>query len=621
MRKSIGCLSIPGAFSALITLLLIAAAVALKGGSLFSAGALNAESGEEILGGVSSHHEIGGECKTCHTAPWEAQTMADRCMVCHTEVLTELNSNSGLHGEFLQKQLSPIGFQLRINRNSGLLSVPSQSLSLRCLTCHHEHRGEEAPLVEMALADFPHDELKFSLRSHQYDADTQPFTCADCHEGKYTTPLDTTTCVNCHFSMEPQFTQAHALQFGLDCINCHDGLETLGSNFDHGQFPFQLTGQHAQADCADCHPAVRTLIDFQSTPQNCFSCHQQDDQHIGQLGENCEACHTPAGWDQVKVDHSLFTFKLTGAHVNVACESCHQNNVYKGTPQDCASCHQNNDPHEGRFGTDCASCHTTDAWKPAKFDHNLAAFKLTGSHISVTCESCHQNGVYKGTSQDCYACHAKDDKHNGQFGVNCESCHTTSAWKDAAFDHNLSAFKLTGSHVNTVCTGCHINGVFKGTPQDCYSCHRGKDKHNGLYGTNCAACHTTSAWTGATFNHNLSNFPLTGAHVNQACTRCHVNGQYSGLSSACVSCHDEPAYHAGIFGTNCAGCHGTSNWSATYAGQHPSIADEGGSGVNHGHTSCRTCHTTSFSSATCTACHDGNEGGEGGGDDHEGGDD
>ena len=114
---------------------------------------------------------------------------------------------------------------------------------------------------------------------------------------------------------------------------------------------------------------------------------------------------------------------------------------------------------------------------------------------------------------------------------------------------------------------------------------------------------------------------MTGAHVNQACTRCHVNGQYSGLSSACVSCHAEPAYHAGIFGTNCAGCHGTSNWSATYTGQHPSIADEGGSGVNHGHTSCRTCHTTSFSSATCTACHDGNEGGEGGGDDHEGGDD
>ena len=683
MKKSPGCLSIPGILSALVTLLLIAAAVTLKGGSLFSAGALNAETDGEILGGVASHHEIGGECKACHSAPWEAETMADRCMACHTEILTELDSNSGLHGNYLRIQLSPVGLQFRINTNSGLLNIPAQNAPLHCLDCHHEHRGAQAPLVEMKLADFPHDDLNFSLRTHQYTADAQPFACADCHEGKYTIPFDITSCVNCHFSMDAQFTQMHSLQFGLDCMNCHDGLETLGSDFDHSLFPFQLAGQHAEAACAGCHPSVRTLADFQSTPQDCFSCHQQDDQHSGQLGENCEACHTPAGWDQVKVDHSLFAFKLTGSHVNAACEACHQNNVYKGTPQDCASCHQKNDPHEGRFGTDCASCHSTDAWKPAKFDHNLAAFKLTGSHVTVTCEACHQNGAYRGTPQECSACHNKDDKHNGQFGTSCATCHTTSTWKGAVFDHNLSVFKLTGSHLNTACTSCHVNGGFKGTPQDCYSCHRSKDKHNGQFGTNCAACHTTSTWAGATFdhnlsvfkltgahvsvtctschqnglykgtpqdcyschrskdkhngqfgtncaschststwrgatfNHNLSNFPLTGDHASLACTRCHSNGQYSGISSACVSCHAEPAYHAGSFGTNCASCHNTSNWAATYNGPHPGIADEGGYGVNHGHTSCRTCHTSSFSSATCTACHDGNEGGE----DGDGGDD
>lgn len=613
MRKSIGCLSLPGIFSAFITLVLITAAIFLKGGTLFSAGALNAEPGDEILGGVASHHEIGGECKACHSAPWEAETMADRCMACHTEILTELDANNGLHGNFLRTQLSPVGLQFRINPNSGLLNIPAQNVALHCLDCHHEHRGAQAPLVEMKLADFPHDDLNFSLHTHQYTSGAQPFACADCHEGKYTIPFDTTSCVNCHFSMDAQFTQMHSLQFGVDCMNCHDGLETLGSAFNHSLFPFQLAGHHTESACAGCHPSVRTLVDFQSTPQDCFSCHQQDDQHSGQLGENCEACHTPEGWDQVKVDHSLFAFKLTGAHVNAACEACHQNNVFKGTPQDCASCHQENDPHEGRFGADCASCHSTDAWKPAKFDHNLAAFKLTGGHVVVACESCHQNGAYRGTPQECSACHSKDDKHNGQFGTGCATCHTTSTWQGAVFDHNLSVFKLTGSHVNTACTSCHVNGVFKGTPQDCYSCHSSKDKHNGQFGTNCAACHTTSTWKGATFNHNLSKFPLTGDHSSLACTRCHVNGQYSGVSSACVSCHVEPAYHAGSFGTNCAGCHNTSNWAATYTGPHPGIADEGGYGVNHGHTSCRTCHTSSLSSATCTACHDGNEGGDDGG--------
>ncbi len=746
MRRSLGCLSIPGIISALITLLFIGGAVYLKGGSLFSAGTLNAEPGEEILGGVASHHEIGGECKACHTAPWESESMADRCVVCHTEIRTELDTNSGLHGGFLQTQLSSAGFQFPAATGISLLSMAPQDQPLNCIDCHPEHRGPQAPLVEMQLADFPHDDLNFSLRSHQQKVDDQPFTCADCHNGEYAIPFDTANCVNCHYIMDAEFTQSHALQFSLDCTNCHDGLETIGSAFDHSLFPFQLTGSHTEAACADCHQNVHNLAGFQSAPQDCFSCHQQDDNHQGlfgtncavchtpegwkpakidhnfskfplegkhinvdceqchagqvfvgtpqdcfschkqvdphqrQLGEKCETCHSVAGWDQVNINHSLFTFPLTGAHVNVACASCHQTFTYKDTPQDCKSCHQKDEPHEGRFGADCAACHTTDAWKPAKFDHNLAAFKLTGSHTTVACESCHQNGKYRGTPQDCYSCHRNDDKHNGQYGTSCVTCHNTSSWKDAVFDHNLSAFKLTGAHVIAACTSCHQNGVFKGAPQDCYSCHRGNDKHNGQFGTNCAACHTTSTWKGAafdhnlsafkltgahgsvaceschqsgvfkgtpqdcyschrgkdkhngqfgtscaschststwkgaTFNHNLSGFPLTGDHASLACTRCHSNGQYSGISSACVSCHAEPAYHVGMFGTNCAGCHNTSNWSATYTGPHPGIADEGGYGVNHGHTSCRTCHTSSFSSATCTACHDGNEGGDGGDD-------
>ena len=27
--------------------------------------------GDEMLGGVKSHAEIGGKCDACHTAPWE----------------------------------------------------------------------------------------------------------------------------------------------------------------------------------------------------------------------------------------------------------------------------------------------------------------------------------------------------------------------------------------------------------------------------------------------------------------------------------------------------------------------------------------------------------------------
>jgi len=667
MRRSFGCLSIPAIFSALITLLVIAGIVFAKGGSLFSAGALNAELGEGTLGGVASHAEIGGDCKACHTAPWEAATMADRCVVCHTEISAELNSSSGLHGIFLQTQPSFLGFQIPVTAQINLANA--QGTPLKCLACHPEHRGAHAALVEMDLTDFPHDDLNFSLRSHQQKIDGSRFDCADCHAGEYANPFDVKSCVNCHFSMQADFTQAHALEFGMDCLNCHDGLETLGANFDHSLVPFQLTGHHTQAVCADCHVVVRSLTELKSAPQDCYSCHQaddnhqglfgtncavchtpedwkpakidhdlsrfplegkhvevdcelchvnqvfagtpqscischrQEDQHNGQLGENCAACHSAAGWDQVHVDHSLFAFPLTGAHANVTCETCHQNGTYKGTPQDCNSCHQKDEPHAGRLGTDCATCHSTDAWKPAKFDHNLSVFKLTGSHVNVTCAKCHQNEVFKGTPQDCYSCHRTVDKHNGQFGTNCATCHSTTAWKPARFDHNLSVFKLTGSHVNLTCTNCHQNGVFKGTPQDCYSCHRSDDKHNGQFGTNCATCHSTSTWKGVTFDHNLAAFKLTGSHVNVTCTKCHQNGVFKGTPQDCYSCHRTADKHNGQFGTNCASCHTTSTWKGATFDHNLSAFKLTGSHVN---LTCTKCHQNGVFKGTpqdCYSCH------------------
>ncbi len=259
------------------------------------------------------------------------------------------------------------------------------------------------------------------------------------------------------------------------------------------------------------------------------------------------------------------------------------------------------------LGTNCASCHTTGGWLPAAFDHNLAAFKLTGQHTQVSCASCHVNNVYKGTPSSCNSCHSKDDSHGGQYGTNCASCHTTNAWLPATFDHNLSAFKLTGQHAQVSCASCHVNNVYKGTPTSCNSCHSKDDAHSGQYGANCASCHTTSGWKPANFDH--SGFPLTAGHSGLSCNSCHSSGNYAGLSTACSSCHSEPAYHSGLFSSNCAQCHTTSNWNASYTGSHPSNCD--GSCLNHRGATCRDCHTSNLSSATCTKCHDSNKPGDG----------
>ena len=453
MRSNrLGCLTGTGLIAALLTALLIAGFAYARGGSMYNPGPLSVKSGER-LGGVTSHAQTGGNCNACHTAPWEQTTMADRCAACHTEIAAQMRNVASMHGTLVH-----------------------DNPQLGCRDCHPEHRGKNAKLTELNGAAFPHEAVGFSLNGHKLTAAREPFTCQDCH-AEDISKFDPGTCTDCHRQMDAAFMTAHALAYGTACLDCHDGVDRFGKNFDHNHFPFRIEGKHVGVPCDKCHTSAHTLSDFPATSPACVSCHQKDD------------------------------------------------------------------PHGGRFGVKCADCHNVSGWSPAKFDHNLAAFKLEGQHQQVPCDS------------------------------------------------------------------CHINKVFKGTPTDCYSCHQQQDAHNGQYGKDCSICHDPSSWDHVTFDHNNTKFPLTGAHAALECQRCHSSGQFAGLSTACSSCHADPPFHAGMFGLACATCHTTSNWSAVYKGPHPGIADEGGSGVNHGGGGCRSCHTQTLSTATCTQCHKGNPGG------------
>jgi hypothetical protein len=457
----LGCFTGTGLVTALITTLVIAGYAYARGGALFNPGPLSTHMGE-ILGGVQSHAEIGEDCKACHTTPWEAAVMADRCVTCHTRIADEIRDVASMHGQ-----------------------IAHDNPSLACRHCHPEHRGPNAPLTELGDESFPHEAVGFSLNGHQFTAAREPFACADCHADDITA-FHPDTCDTCHRQQDVGFIIAHNLSFGAACIDCHDGVDRFDENFNHSVFPFQLKGKHAGLSCDQCHSTARAFGDFAVTPQDCYSCHHADE------------------------------------------------------------------PHDGRFGFACVDCHTEDGWSPARFDHDLASFKLVGEHAELACESCHVDRVFQGTPQDCFSCHQQDDEHNGQFGTDCSACHNPTDWDDADFDHNLS------------------------------------------------------------------NFPLTGGHVGVACENCHSSGQFAGLSTSCASCHGEPAYHAGLFSSDCASCHSVNNWSATYRGPHPEISDDddGGRGVNHGGASCQDCHTQTLHSATCLACHDSNDP-----DDDSGGDD
>jgi hypothetical protein len=337
MRQRLGCLSGTGLVATLITALLIAGYVYARGGLLFNPGPLNSQSGR-ILGGVTSHAEIGGNCESCHTAPWESETMADRCLVCHTDIGTELRSVESLHGAIL-----------------------FNSPELSCRHCHSEHRGPEAPLTVIEGSEFPHHAVGFSLEGHQQTSTGESFTCVDCHQDDITN-FTTDTCYNCHRQMDAEFSLTHLLTFDAGCLTCHDGVDRYGDDFDHNQFVFQLTGRHAEASCSGCHQNARTIADLQSTPQDCFSCHNPDEPHGGQFGTDCAACHTTTAWIPAEFN-GPHAFPLNHGG-GATCATCHQAGF---TTYTCYGCHEHEEADVIERHLDkeipnfqnCMECHPT----------------------------------------------------------------------------------------------------------------------------------------------------------------------------------------------------------------------------------------------------------------------
>jgi len=375
-----GCLSEAGIATMIITLVVIAGYVFLNGGLLYNPGPLNARTGEP-LGGVASHSEIGGNCKACHTAPWESARMEDRCQECHQTITIQLKDVSTFHG-----------------------SIIENNPDLTCRHCHPEHRGPDAPLTEMTEASFPHETTGFSLRGHRFTVRNEAFVCFDCH-GPDISRFEAQTCDTCHRQIDSGFMTVHSLYYGTVCLDCHDGVDRLVSEFSHDRFSFKLNGEHAGIECQKCHTGARNLVDFQIVMLDCYSCHAQDDEHEGRFGTDCGTCHNPSDWEDADFDHAMTSFPLTGQHVELACEECHDTDQFVTVSNECASCHDDPVYHAGMFGLDCAACHTTINWfAPYNGPHpGIADEGGRGvNHGGASCRDCHTQTLHTAT---CTACH------------------------------------------------------------------------------------------------------------------------------------------------------------------------------------------------------------------------
>ena len=584
-------------------------------------------------------------CNSCHFDVHQ-QTLGNDCERCHTPLIWTVRNITQIHNQSrfpLRGRHTQLDCNL-CHKSASLLRF--DPMGTECIDCHTTDYFATTNPSHVA-SKFPkdcslcHNDNNWQSATFNHNSTNFPLTgghvgldCIQCHSKGYVgTP---TTCVSCHLANYNASTNPNHItaKFSTDCQTCHNVTTWSPSTFNHNTATtFPLTGAHIGVACVSCHKNGYAAI-----PTTCVSCHQANfnattnPNHItAKFSTDCQSCHNVTAWSPSTFNHNTATtFPLTGAHIGVACVSCHKNG-YAAIPTTCVSCHQANfnattNPNHitAKFSTDCQTCHNVTAWSPSTFNHSTATtFPLTGAHIGVACVSCHPTG-YTAIPTTCVSCHlanyngATNPNHaTNNFSKDCQICHNVTAWQPSTFNHNTTTFPLTAAHIGVACVSCHTNGYTGGTPATCVGCHLAN--YNGATNPNhatnnfskdCQICHNVSAWQPSTFNHSTTTFPLTGAHIGVACVSCHSNGYTGGTPATCVGCHlsnfnatTNPNHVLAKFSTDCQTCHNVTSWSPTtfnhntattfpLAGAHIGIA-------------CSSCHTTGYAGipTTCVSCH------------------
>ena len=402
---------------------------------------------------------------------------------------------------------------------------------------------------------------------------------------------------------------------GRQCASCHvehEGRDAVivvldEATFDHDLTDFPLLGGHSSVACGACHSQGEP---HREAPTECVACHRQDDIHGGRLGDDCGSCHTPDDWRDALFDHGKTGFPLTGGHSSIECGACHASDDFAQVGKTCASCHSDDDVHKGRNGPQCADCHSATNWTEITFNHMaVSGFALVGGHKSLTCQDCHRAADFKDLDNaTCHACHRNDDPHEGRFGTDCASCHNNFHWDSVIFNHKAeTGFELPAGHRNLTCDACHTGPLTQPLASDCGGCHAADDVHLGQLGDRCAACHVPTSWTARLwFDHDITTFPLLGAHAVLGCESCHASAAFHDADTACISCHVEEDPHRGGLGDRCDDCHNPADWHA-WLFDHEQQTTFALTGA-HTTLACEACHTEATGgiekvSDDCSSCH------------------
>ncbi|MCK9209800.1 MAG: hypothetical protein M0P61_03070 [Ignavibacteriaceae bacterium] len=501
-----------------------------------------------------NHQTLGlsTDCKSCHTSDgWKPSTFSHattnyQLVGKHlTAACSDCHKGKAAGTSQICNDCHQTNYANSLNPNHQVIG-----LSTDCKSCHTTDGWKPS--------SFNHATTNFQLVGKHLTA-----VCSDCHKGKTTGTSQ--ICVDCHQTNYTNSLNPNHQTLGLstDCKSCHTTDGWKPSTFNHATTNFQLTGKHSTVVCSDCHKGKTT-----GTSQICNDCHQPNyanslnPNHLSiGLSIDCKLCHTTDGWKPSTFNHATTSFPLIGGHTKAACSDCHKGKT-TGTSQVCYDCHQLSftnsvNPNHSALGisTDCKKCHTPTAWIPSSFSHSATNFQLTGGHAQAACSDCHK-GKTTGTDTQCYSCHqsnfanAIDPNHTSlALPTTCQDCHTTQpGWKPASFSIHDKYYVIQGAHIaiKNNCKSCHVLS-YANTPTLCYGCHQSNYNattnpahQTAQFPHDCETCHTQTAWTPSTFNHDGKYFPIySGKHNREwnLCSDCH-NSASNYKIFTCITCHE-----------------------------------------------------------------------------------
>lgn len=215
--------------------------------------------------------EFGAKCESCHKEkdwktisfdhardtkyPLKGKHEKVKCTACHT-------------GNLYQQKLGLDCISCHKKED-----VHKDKLGKRCESCHNEKDWKDVL--------FDHGRSRFPLLGLHVKVE-----CKKCHQTQLfrDSPSD---CFACH---KKDDSDTHKRRMGRKCESCHNARSWKAWDFDHDKrTKFKLDGGHKKPDCYACHK--KEVDDRFVVSRSCAGCHEDDDVHQGEFGQQCERCH------------------------------------------------------------------------------------------------------------------------------------------------------------------------------------------------------------------------------------------------------------------------------------------------------------------------------------------